>query len=103
RHGLSPQGCPGHVLCQEPELGTRSIHTAEDNQGRARRKRSVLTTDSALLDATAGKSPPRVLVLLASYNGARWIGRQIESILAQEAVDVRIVIADDGSSDGTLE
>lgn len=44
-----------------------------------------------------------MLVLLASYNGGRWIGRQIESILAQEAVAVRTVIADDGSSDETLE
>lgn len=44
-----------------------------------------------------------MLVLLASYNGARWIGRQVESILAQEAVDVQTVIADDGSSDETLE
>jgi len=44
-----------------------------------------------------------VLVLLASCNGARWIREQIESILAQEAVQARTVIADDGSSDGTLE
>lgn len=44
-----------------------------------------------------------MLILLASYNGVRWIRRQIESILTQEAVNARIVIADDGSSDGTLE
>lgn len=44
-----------------------------------------------------------MLVLLASYNGRRWIRQQIESILAQEAVDIRTVIGDDGSSDGTLE
>lgn len=44
-----------------------------------------------------------MLVLLACYNGGRWIGRQIDSILAQEAVAVRCVIADDGSSDETLQ
>lgn len=44
-----------------------------------------------------------MLVLLASYNGAQWIGQQIESILAQEAVDTRIVIGDDGSCDRTRE
>jgi rhamnosyltransferase len=52
-------------------------------------------------DATA--SPPRVLVLLASYNGARWIRQQLESILAQDGVDAHITIRDDGSSDSTLQ
>jgi len=40
-------------------------------------------------------------VLLAAYNGARWIREQVDSILAQEIVDVMLVIRDDGSSDGT--
>lgn len=48
-------------------------------------------------------SEPKILVLLASYNGARWIREQLESILAQQGVDVRVVIRDDGSSDGTLQ
>jgi rhamnosyltransferase len=43
-----------------------------------------------------------VLVLLACYNGARWIGRQLESILAQQGVDLRIAVRDDGSSDATM-
>lgn len=41
-------------------------------------------------------------MLLASYNGARWIRQQIESILAQEQVDVQVVVKDDGSSDTTV-
>jgi rhamnosyltransferase len=45
---------------------------------------------------------PRVLVLLAAYNGAKWIVQQIETILNQKCVDVRLVISDDGSSDATL-
>jgi rhamnosyltransferase len=45
---------------------------------------------------------PRVLVLLASYNGAAWIGEQIQSVLAQAGVEVHLVIRDDGSSDRTL-
>jgi len=44
---------------------------------------------------------PKVLVLLAAFNGAAWIREQIESILAQEGVDVRIVVRDDGSTDAT--
>jgi rhamnosyltransferase len=42
-----------------------------------------------------------VLILLASRNGAPWIVEQIDSILAQRDVDVRIVIRDDCSSDET--
>jgi rhamnosyltransferase len=40
---------------------------------------------------------------MASFNGARWIRGQVESILLQMGVDVSLVIRDDGSSDDTLE
>lgn len=49
----------------------------------------------------AGSARPKVLVLLAACNGARWIVEQIDSILAQEGVDVRIVVRDDCSVDAT--
>jgi len=45
---------------------------------------------------------PVVLVLMATLNGADWIGAQIRSILASQGVLVRIVISDDGSRDDTL-
>lgn len=44
---------------------------------------------------------PKVLVLLAAYNGSKWIVEQIESILGQVGVDVDLRISDDGSTDGT--
>lgn len=44
-----------------------------------------------------------MLVLLAAYNGARWIRQQLESILAQQGVDAYVTVRDDGSSDTTLE
>lgn len=44
-----------------------------------------------------------VLVMLASYNGETYIAEQIDSILAQQNVDVSLLIRDDGSTDGTLE
>jgi rhamnosyltransferase len=47
-------------------------------------------------------SRPKVLVLLAAYNGSRWIGEQISSILRQAHVDVDLLIRDDRSSDDTL-
>jgi rhamnosyltransferase len=46
---------------------------------------------------------PSILVLLASYDGAEWIGQQLESILAQSGVQVRVAVRDDASSDGTRQ
>jgi rhamnosyltransferase len=46
---------------------------------------------------------PRVTVLLATYNGLRWLPRQIETILDQEGVVVRLLVSDDASTDGTRE
>lgn len=46
---------------------------------------------------------PRVLVLMATYNGYPWIQEQLESILSQKSVDIYVLIRDDGSDDGTLD
>ena len=46
---------------------------------------------------------PRCTVLLAAYNGRQWIDAQLDSILGQLAVQVRVVVSDDGSEDGTWE
>lgn len=46
---------------------------------------------------------PSVVVLLATYNGVAFLREQIETILGQEGVAVRIVVSDDGSGDGTAE
>jgi glycosyltransferase, family 2 len=40
-------------------------------------------------------------VLLATYNGEKFIGQQIESILAQTYADFKLIIADDCSIDNT--
>jgi rhamnosyltransferase len=45
--------------------------------------------------------PPKVLVLMAAYNGSQWIGEQIDSILRQANVDLDLIVSDDASSDGT--
>lgn len=44
----------------------------------------------------------RVLVLMATYNGVQWVREQLDSILAQEGVDVSVMVGDDFSDDGTL-
>lgn len=45
---------------------------------------------------------PRVLVLMATYNGGPWLAEQIQSILNQSDVMVEVRISDDGSTDDTL-
>ena len=44
-----------------------------------------------------------ILVVLASYNGIKYIKEQIDSILTQKGVNVSLNIYDDCSNDGTLE
>lgn len=44
-----------------------------------------------------------MLVLLAACNGSTWIRDQVASILAQEEVEVSVLIRDDYSRDSTLE
>ena len=51
-------------------------------------------------------SPPAALsagVALCTYNGARHLAEQFESILAQNRMPDEIVVSDDGSTDGTVE
>ena len=46
---------------------------------------------------------PEVEVLLATYNGARFLREQLDSIIAQDYGNIRVLARDDGSSDGTVE
>ena len=42
---------------------------------------------------------PRVSVILTCYNGIKWIGEAIESVLSQTFDNFELVIIDDGSID----
>ena len=42
-------------------------------------------------------------VLLATYNGEKYLKEQIESILNQTYSNIRLIISDDGSTDNTRE
>lgn len=46
---------------------------------------------------------PAVLVMMSTYNGEKYVAEQIDSILAQQHVDITLAIRDDGSSDTTLD
>jgi len=45
----------------------------------------------------------KVVVLMSTYNGGRYLENQIDSLREQEGVEVEILARDDGSSDNTLE
>ncbi len=44
---------------------------------------------------------PTVQVLMSTFNGERYLAEQIDSIINQEGVSVRLRVRDDGSTDGT--
>ena len=42
-------------------------------------------------------------ILLATYNGERYVATQLESLLVQDFTDFEVLVSDDRSSDATLE
>lgn len=49
------------------------------------------------------KNNPRIEILMATYNGEKYIKEQIESLLNQTYINWSLLIRDDGSSDGTVK
>lgn len=46
---------------------------------------------------------PTVCVLMSTYNGCKYLHQQLDSIFAQEDVNVKLIVRDDGSKDNTVE
>lgn len=53
------------------------------------------------LDLNRNPLSDTVIIALCSFNGARWLGAQLDSIAAQTHKDWQLWISDDGSSDDT--
>ncbi len=51
----------------------------------------------------AARDKPLVSVEMAAYNAERFIGRAIDSVLAQTYKNIELLIIDDGSADGTAD
>lgn len=43
-----------------------------------------------------------VLIMLSTYNGAKYLREQLDSLYAQEGVEIHILVRDDGSKDNTI-
>lgn len=46
---------------------------------------------------------PEISIYMAVYNGEKYLGEALDSILAQTFKNFELIIADDGSTDGSLE
>lgn len=44
----------------------------------------------------------KILVIMSTYNGHKYLREQLDSIFAQKDVDIRLLVRDDGSSDDTI-
>lgn len=53
--------------------------------------------------STLVHQPPRTVIAMATYNGARFLPQQISSIRNQSRSDWTLIVRDDGSTDGTRE
>lgn len=45
----------------------------------------------------------RVLVIMSTYNGGKYIREQLDSLFGQKDIDLYLLVRDDGSKDNTLE
>jgi glycosyltransferase involved in cell wall biosynthesis len=60
-------------------------------------------TPGKLAEEVRGVAIPEVSVVLPSYNHAGFVRQAIDSVLAQTGVTLELLVADDGSSDGSRD
>ncbi len=68
---------------------------------RTTRLSTVANEMTGLAVQTASATPPRISIAMATYNGARYIREQLESVAQQTLLPDEIVVTDDGSTDET--
>jgi len=71
--------------------------------GRVNLDLDALTPSNLKLDQFMSSCTPKIAICLAAYNGKDWLAEQLDSIFAQEGVEVNIIVSVDQSADGTEE
>jgi len=56
-----------------------------------------------LIEPPSGGPPPKVSVLLPTYNYARFLDEAISSVIPQDLPDIELIVSDDASTDGSDE
>jgi glycosyltransferase involved in cell wall biosynthesis len=103
---------PRYIELASPEVRPELTRLLHDLEGRLALTASDPTVSAAgavastpfraVVPRTAG-TPPRVSVVMASYNHERWIAESIASVLDQTMGDLELIIVDDGSFDRTVQ
>ncbi len=95
----------GKVLALENDKGAKLAAIAAGVRdgviGRGGTRRPPHAPRERVEKATPGRPP--ISVCMATYNGARYLRPQLDSILDQLRPDDELLVQDDGSSDDTLE
>ncbi len=99
---MMPESCCTSVTAAPIAAGDDSFLISE---GMREGKRALFTIDIhrpelERFDRTAEKMHS-VTVVMATYNGERFLKQQLDSLIAQKGVRVNILVRDDGSSDKT--
>ncbi|MCI8764393.1 MAG: glycosyltransferase [Lachnospiraceae bacterium] len=89
--------CPPARRLISKSLGMRAVNARKGRRNGGEKEQTKQPGGST----DSGKE--QILVLLAAYQGAIYIAEQLDSILAQTVPRIRILISDDGSTDGTRE
>src|SRR5665647_1711453 len=112
---VGPRGPSGPRAVDRSDRGNRSAPDRAPARSRRRADRcageltgvrgeglSVMEPSSPVLRKSAAKTP-RISVCMATYNGAPYVGEQMNSILEQLGPSDEVVVVDDASTDDTVD
>lgn len=92
------RSCHQHLEDMAPRL--RLLQAMQNNASAATATDNSKTGDDGLHDAL---SPPRVCIIITTYNVADYVSESMDSALGQTYQNLEIIVVDDNSNDGTPE
>ena len=84
-------------------LGYGSVFKYLHNKHVYGKRRKLLREANSLREVQSkSQHPSQIAILMATYNGGRFVAEQIDSLLAQTCQDWHLYVHDDGSQDDTV-